>query len=196
MKLLARKSLIFVILFVVVFSIVMGVNAQRESDGGGREHEGGFAGALGGFAVALLWVGAIYVVAAMINNYLKKLADKGPSQYPEVDEAVIVYRNLWKEFRSRLLVLHNVAMLAACIVGLIHGILLLNRTSTGLLVTGAIAEGIMVLLSVFGAILFYRLRPIWDYRGTRKFTKFVHRQWVMSALLIIFLLLHVGLRRD
>jgi hypothetical protein len=150
----------------------------------GEEGEGGIAGALGSFAVFLLGVGFIYVVTRRSFVYSKYL----DAEFDHVKENI---RNIYKRFRKPLLNLHSIILIVATVVAGIHGVLLMDGEGANIL-AGWGAFAAMVLLSISGIIIYFRFRPIWEFRSSKGMLKLVHRQWLFTIIGAILLLIHVA----
>ena len=170
------------LLFIAIFSVnqVLAQDSGERRNGGENE----IANGLGGLAVWCLAAGAAYVVLRRLYLWSKTWGDEN------LEEQELL-KSLYGQYRKPLLYVHNVANIAAVVIGGIHGLLLLNEQN-GRVVTGIIAWAIMVFLCVFGFLIFLKLRLIWDNREVRGFLKFMHRQWILSIILIIVLLIHMA----
>jgi len=176
-----KKQLSMILPFLIMVLPVLADNDAGFERGG----DGGFAGGLGNFAVFLLAVGAVYVALRVLYVWSKSW----PEDY---EEWKTLLKDLYRQYRKPLLTIHNWMMIAAVVVGGIHGIFLLSRGGFQV-ITGIVAWGIMLFLAIFGTVIYYKMRPIWDKREVKGFVRFVHRQWILSIILIIALLIHVGI---
>lgn len=175
------KKLGFLIFVLLLFSVATIAQEHDEFDEGG---EGGFAGALGSLAVFLLAVGFIYVVSRRSFVYSKYL----DAEFDHVKETI---RNTYKRYRKPLLNLHSIILIVATVVAGIHGILLMDGEGANVL-AGWAAFGTMVLLSISGIIIYFRFKPIWEFRNSKGLLKLVHRQWLFTIIGAILLLIHVA----
>ena len=98
-------------------------------------------------------------------------------------------RILYKQFRSPLLLIHNFSMIAATILGIIHGIVMGIEEEAAIF--GWIAAISMIILSFSGFVIWFKLKPIWSNRESRKFIRFLHRQWLFSGIFCVFLFIHL-----
>lgn len=183
-----KISIHFLLLILLFPIIVKTVNADSDEDGGIFGEDG--AKELGNIAIILMVIGSSYIILRRSHVYSKLYISK--EKYPKI-------RNFTKEtyskYKSFLLNLHYIVMLLATLAGLIHGILLgMEEFAVG--ITGWIASIFMILLSFSGIFIWYRFKPIWDYRKARTHLRFIHQQWLFSGLMIIALILHVGLFED
>ena len=86
-------------------------------------------------------------------------------------------------------------MIIATVLGVIHGIIV-GLGEIGIGVSGWIAAGSMIILSISGLIIWVRFRPIWNYRKQRTTIRFLHQQWLFTGIMLIALLLHVSIFED
>jgi len=150
---------------------------------------GDFAKNLGSGAVGFLGIGAIYIIAKRINIYSRKyLTD----DYKELKDTI---QKLFSNFRSPLLSIHNIAMILATILAVLHGIGV-GYENNSVTIFGWLSAGAMIILSLSGILVWSKLRPIWDSREQRKLVKFVHRQWLFSIILVVGLILHLIIAGD
>jgi hypothetical protein len=170
------------VIFVLLLSS-LSVIAQEHGERG-EEGEGGFAGALGSLAVFLLAVGFVYVVARRSFVYSKYL----DAEFDHVKESI---RTTYKKYRKPLLNFHSIVLIVATVVAGVHGVLLMNGEGANLL-AGWAAFGAMVLLSISGIIIYFRFKPIWEFRKSKGLLKLVHRQWLFTIIGAILLLIHVA----
>lgn len=176
-------SILFSTIFLLLISVVY---AQERFDG--EEGGGDLAQGLGSFALFLVIVGAGYIVLRRGYVYSRKFLENDI----ELREFVKVTYNRAK---GPLLALHNILMICGTIVGIIHGLLLMNANIFSV-TFGWIAAGAMIVLSVSGIIIWLRFKPIWDYRQSRTLVRFVHRQWLFTGIFVFFLLLHIAFGHD
>ena len=128
-------------------------------------------------------IGSGYVALKVIQWGIRRLDDV---EYQSQKDR---FKEIFKQYRRPLLIIHNYAMLVATAIAIFHGIILFDGWGADE-ITGLIAVIIMVVLSIFGLILYYRFRPLWNHSPSRKFLRIIHRQWVLSIILIIFLIIH------
>lgn len=172
----AMLSVLFYFLFDAVQNLDL--NAPGEDDD--------FAEGLGSAAVNFVWIGALYFFLRRIYEIIRGL-DK--AKYGDIQKESIKW---YRKLRKPLLWIHNISLIIATILGLVHGLFLLDD-DFGVVYTGVFAVLFMVLLSTSGLIIYYKYRPIWNKRQIKGAVRYVHRQWVYSLLFVIYILLHTSM---
>lgn len=139
---------------------------------------------LGVYSLDWLYIGSSYVILRRISVYSKK--------YLSVERGDLKrkIKEIYQKNRSPVLLLHNLVMILATIVGVLHG-LLTGKHFKAVGIVGWLAVGFMILLSVSGYIIWQKFQPIWKYRDSRAQIRWIHKQWLFSAALIILLFLHL-----
>ncbi len=145
---------------------------------------------LGTAAIGLLSIGFSYIFLRRSYVYSRKyLSDEDHGELKQI------IKTIHKKLRSPLLILHNATMIIATVLGVIHGIIV-GLGEIGIGVSGWIAAGSMIILSISGLIIWVRFRPIWNYRKQRTTIRFLHQQWLFTGIMLIALLLHVSIFED
>lgn len=181
-----NKIFILSLLVILVFSVFI-VKTQAVShteDEEEDEDEDERGEELGTIALILLGFGGLYIVLRLVYRWSR-------SWSVEHDNLKNKTLSTYRRFRKPLLLIHNISTILAVGVGGIHGFLLLGNESSEV-ITGIIAWGLMVLISIFGLIIFYKFRPVWDKRDAKDFVRFIHRQWILSVSLVVVLLIHIS----
>ncbi|MHA2503394.1 MAG: hypothetical protein ACXAE3_11040 [Candidatus Kariarchaeaceae archaeon] len=169
------RYLLWLFLILLIITPVAADDHLEEDESG--EH-------LGTLAIFFLILGSPYIMLRRLLVYSRRLDDSNG----EFKEHV---RRMYHNIRSNMLRLHNYSMLVATGVGLVHGLLLINR-ELGDTIFGILTLLAMILLSLSGILMYYRFRPVWDNRSARGFTKFLHRQWLLTIIMSITLILHIA----
>ncbi len=97
--------------------------------------------------------------------------------------------------RRPLFYLHLSTNIIATGLGIVHG-LSVEVEKLMMVVSGTIAVLIMAILSISGLIMWKKFWPFWSNRESKKLINAIHRQWLFSALLIIFIWSHLYVFRD
>lgn len=140
---------------------------------------------LGVYSLDWLYIGSSYVILRRISVYSKKYLSDEKS-----GELKLKIKEIYQKTRSPTLLLHNFVMILATIFGVLHG-LLTGRHFKPVGIVGWLAVVFMILLSVSGYIIWQKFQPLWSNRRTRSQIRWMHKQWMFSAALIIFLFLHL-----
>lgn len=172
-----QPNLILLLLMLLLTSIA--VTADE------HEVENEIGEGLGNAAVWLLVIGASYVVLRQAFVWSRKLQG---DQFDGVkDIALLAYR----KGRKPTLYVHNIIMLSAVVVGSVHGVVMWEGPDFTE-IFGILTLLVMVFLSIFGLVLFFRWKPLWTDKTIRKYIRLLHRQWIFSVLLIVFLIIHTA----
>lgn len=99
-------------------------------------------------------------------------------------------KRLFMQFRPYLLMIHKIFMILATIAAFIHGFTLEREVATNSLF-GWVAAIIMAVLSTLGILMWTQLRPILKKIDMYIPIRFIHRQWILSVILAIFLGIHL-----
>ncbi len=183
------KLLITSLIIFIGFLYITGTIA--EDDGGFKGGEGieDIGKGFGSLAIAMLGIGAIYVV--LRRGYL--LAKKYElTKNPEFGEQIVT---LYKTLRGPTMFVHMITNIAATLFAIIHGIMATEYTQITFY-SGWIAVIMMVILSISGSVIYFKFKPFWKYRESRTFIRFLHRQWIFSVILAIAVLIHLALAED
>ena len=156
--------------------------ASADDDEGEDEYE--FGEKFGVAAMGLLGVGSVYIFIRRIVNWYPRLSGSNP-------EAAKSMKKLFARFRPQLMLLHQVFMILATVSAVIHG-LTVEREFETREVFGWAAAITMILISTLGMLMWRQLRPF--LRKVDLFTpiRFIHKQWILSVFLIIFLVIHLA----
>ena len=160
---------------------MMTVSSVFADDEGGR---GEYGEGLGSVAVGLLGVGAVYVVIRR-SVYLYGTWDGAD---PEIKKRV---RRVYAKVRTPLLHIHQISLVVATIAGIAHG-LLIGSEGAITFYSGWIAAIVMALSSISGFILWRRMKPIMKSSKLFLPIRIFHRQWLMTFILGVFLIIHVA----
>lgn len=180
-----QKFLGFTLLTTVLSSIML---VLADNDG----YEGGFGEfgkGLGSFAVGMLLLGSSYVIFRRGYVLAKKVGlteDKNYGNY--IKEA-------YKQLRGPMMIVHLFTNIAATVFGALHG-LSMTRYTQLTYYSGWIAVIAMAVLSISGIIIYFKFRPFWKYRESRTFIRFLHRQWIISVILVFSVVLHLAVAED
>ncbi|MHA2100065.1 MAG: hypothetical protein ACW99A_15425 [Candidatus Kariarchaeaceae archaeon] len=173
--------LLFTILILASF-----VNADdHEEDEGDDENddESEFGEKLGVGAIGLLGVGGVYIFVRrgviLFGNYR-----------PPNDDLVKSMKRLFAKFRPQLLMLHQIFMVLATIAAIIHG-LTVTREFESREIFGWAAAITMSVISILGMLMWKQLRPFLKKIDMFTPIRFIHRQLILSVLLLIFLAFHL-----
>ncbi len=140
---------------------------------------------LGVYSLDWLYIGSAYVILRRSYVYSRKYLSEERGE-----DLKLNIKEMYQNSRSPLLLLHNFVMILATIVGVVHG-LLTGKHFKPIGIVGWLAVVFMILLSVSGYIIWQKFQPIWKYRKSRSQIRWIHKQWMFSTLLIIFLFLHL-----
>ncbi|MHA1226482.1 MAG: DUF4405 domain-containing protein [Candidatus Hodarchaeales archaeon] len=58
---------------------------------------------------------------------------------------------------------------------------------------GITAAFSMVIMCFSGLIMWRKFWPFWEYKKSRVFVRWIHRQWVFAGILVISLLIHTAI---
>ena len=175
-----NKLLLCGIVLLLVFSFITFVSA--DDDGGEDENE--FGEKFGVAAIGLLGVGSVYIFIRRIVNWYPRISGSNP-------EAAKSMKRLFARFGPQLMIVHQVFMILATISAVIHG-LTVEREFESRELFGWAAAITMMLISTFGMLMWRQLRPF--LRKVDLFTpiRFIHKQWILSVFLVIFLAIHLA----
>lgn len=176
---LTPKAFIFFLVFLLILNFITTVTAEHEDD---DEDQGENLGVV---ALGLLGIGAWYVIVRRTYSLINSL-DK--EKYADLHEK---NRQIYRRIRKPLLLIHNWTMGISTIVGGIHGVLMFDGFDDESFLSGTIALIIMALISILGMIMFFRFKPLWEDKRTKKLIRFIHRQWILSVFLIIAIIIHI-----
>lgn len=176
-----KKSTIPIfILFLFILTISANVIADDDDD---REDENEYGEELGAGAMGLLGVGSTYIFVRRgilwYGNYSSKNEELAKSM-----------KQLFARFRPQLLMMHQIFMVLATIVGIIHGLTVEREFETREMF-GWAAAITMGTISILGLLMWKELRPFLKKIDLFTPIRFIHRQWILSVLLVIFLAFHV-----
>ncbi len=176
---------------VIIFLLFSTYHVLADDDGGfGREGESGeFGKDLGSLAVAMLVLGGGYVVLRRGYVLAKKLKLTEHEQYGDL------IKETYKSLRGPMMIGHLITNILATVFGALHG-LSMNEYTQLTYYSGWLAVLAMLILSVSGLIIYLKFKPFWKYRESRTFIRFLHRQWLISGLLVFFILLHLAVAED
>lgn len=177
-----KKFLIILLIFILMISPVIADDDGEIEDEEDEINEE-FAEFSGSLAITLLLIGSGYVLLRRLYSWSRS--------WKEQDELKSTIMSVYRQFRKPLLIVHNWFMGLSVVVGGIHGIFLLGEDQSDI-ISGTVAWFTMLLLSIFGIIMFFRMRPIWKNRKAKGFVRFIHRQWYLSIFLIIVLIIHIA----
>lgn len=177
-----KMSLTFLFFFILFLYVQTPVSA----DGAAKD----FGKKMGKYSLDWLYIGASYVVLRRTYVYSRKYLsnERAGDLKPKIKE-------IYQKCRSPLLLLHNIVMILATIVGIIHGVFLGKHTKP-IGIVGWLAVSLMTILSVSGYLIWQKFKPVWNYRKSRTQIRWLHKQWLFSILLIIFLFLHLNVFDD
>ena len=178
--------LIFILTCLFLSSVQIGYASYVENGEGSDDARESYSKSIGTFSAGLLSIGFFYVILTRSYVLIRKYVDK--KSYPKVIEvSKIVYTNL----RKPLFYLHVLINIIAIFFGVYHGLLVEVKSELQANL-GWLAIIIMITSSVSGFIMWLKLRPIWNNKDIRSVIRTSHRQWILSFLLIIILLIHVS----
>lgn len=192
-----KKHLVFLLTFFLLSALVITVYADDNFNYVG---DADFARGLGTAAQILVFIGFAYSVlrrSYLTSKYLPadyathvpKIGDQLPAQ--KVIQNFL--RDTYKRFRRPVLILHYVVNAFATVLAIIHGYLFLNlQNIDDRQLTGIIAAAFMIIISFAGLLIWVRFRPIWNHREAKSVINFMHRQWVITIIFLIFFIIHTG----
>lgn len=99
-------------------------------------------------------------------------------------------KRLFARFRPQLLLLYQGFMILATIAAIIHG-LTVEREFEAREIFGWAAAITMTTISLLGMLMRKELRPFLKKVDLFTPIRFIHRQWILSILLAIFLTIHL-----
>ena len=151
---------------------------------GANDDENEFGEKFGVAAMGLLGVGSVYIFLRRIVLWYPKLPNSN-------EDAAKSMKRLFARFRPQLMLLHQSFMILATISAIIHG-LTVEREFESREIFGWAAAITMAIISTLGMLMWRQLRPF--LRKVDLFTpiRFVHRQWILSVILLIFLTIHLA----
>jgi hypothetical protein len=176
--------LIFVLIFLPAKANGDDDNGEHDDDEGGVFGEDG-SKELGYFAILLMIIGSGYILLKRTYVYSRRYLSK--DEYPQLRNFI---KETYSKLKSPFLNLHNVTMFLATLAAVIHG-LVLGEAGEAIGISGWIAAIFMIVLSLSGAIIWLRFRPIWTYRTSRTHIRFIHQQWLFSGLMVLALIFHL-----
>ena len=180
MIILKNNYLFIWLILILILGIIDFASAEHE----GEEDEGNeFGEKFGVAAIGLLGVGSVYIFLRRIVLWYPKLSNSN-------EDAAKSMKRLFARFRPQLMLLHQAFMILATISAIIHG-LIVEREFESREIFGWAAAIKMILISTLGMLMWRQLRPF--LRKIDLFTpiRFIHRQWILSVLLVIFLIIHL-----
>lgn len=140
---------------------------------------------LGYTAIYLLILGLIYIVSKRSYIFIKKYVDK--KKHPVfIENSKKAYMTTRKPF----FYIHLTTNVSATMIGLIHG-LSVEAEKFMMVLTGFLSFFLMAILSTSGLIIWKKFSPFWTNREFKKIISLVHRQWLFSIFLLLFLYLHL-----
>lgn len=176
------KLLVFSLLVLLSISMI----AAEEFGHDGHEGDDDLGEGTGSAAIAFSMMGFIYVAVRRAQVYSKYLGE-------DKKQIKDVIKGVYRKYRKPLIIFHNIVNILATVFAGIHGIIM---TSSGegesSVIFGWIAGGAMFLLTVSGILIWYRFKPIWDYRASKTALRFVHRQWLFTGIYLIAFLIHLA----
>lgn len=178
-----HKLLIFGFILFLTLSILVIVSAD-DDDEGEEDDENEFGKKFGVAAMGLLGVGSIYIFIRRIVLWYPKISGSNP----EVAKSM---KRLFARFRPQLMLLHQVFMVLATGSALIHG-LTVEREFESREIFGWAAAITMIIISTLGMLMWRQLRPFLKKIDLFTPIRFIHKQWILSVFLLIFLILHLG----
>lgn len=174
----------------LVGSVILGAMSYfvlADDDGYEGSDGGGAFGGLGEATLPLLVIGFAYVFLRRLHIYTQKYLPK--KEYTETRAFVA---SLYRSLRKPLFYVHVVALGLATIFGLLHGWAYLN-SSGGTFWTGLVAGVAFAIMSIAGLIMWQKYRPFWEIEETKGLIKWIHRQWVLTVIAFVALLLHLAI---
>ncbi|MCE7736702.1 MAG: hypothetical protein GPJ54_17605 [Candidatus Heimdallarchaeota archaeon] len=175
-----KKSILLVFIFILLLlNLSEGVLAEHEED----EDENELGEKFGVAAIGLLGVGSTYIFIRRGVLWYGKSSSKN-------EDLAKSLKRLFARFRSQLLLLHQSFMILATVAAIIHG-LTVEREFEAREIFGWAAAITMSIISLLGLLMWKELRPF--LKKVELFTpiRFIHRQWILSILLSIFLAIHL-----
>ena len=145
---------------------------------------------LGELSLVFLGIGSFYILFRRTYVYSNQFLSK--ERYPEVKAFIKVN---YHRFRRPVFLVHVYASLIATLLAGIHGIPLLIGDE-GMVLSGILAGGSMLILSLSGFVMWRRQKPFWSNRDSRKAIRWMHRQWLFTGLTVLGLFLHLVLLED
>ena len=113
------------------------------------------------------------------------------SQLLMVDQFKLFYKRTRKYF----FFLHASINILAVIAGIIHG-LRAEIENPMSFYTGWTTVFFMALISVAGIVMYFRFWPFWETKSSRTLIRWVHRQWLFTILILVFLGIHLSFVED
>ncbi|RMG25084.1 MAG: hypothetical protein D6732_22830 [Methanobacteriota archaeon] len=175
----------------IVFALLLLSIYQSMADDG-YENEGfgdDFGKGLGSLAIVMLVLGGGYVILRRGYVLAKKL------NLTENEEYGDLIKTTYKSLRGPMMIAHLITNILATIFGALHGLSMHEYTRLTYY-SGWIAVLAMVVLSVSGLFIYFKFKPFWKFRESRTFIRFLHRQWMITGILAISILLHLAVAED
>lgn len=111
-------------------------------------------------------------------------------QEPDYDRLLKQTRTVYMKLRIPTFLVHTLISLVATVIAVVHG-LTVEQEGDFIFYTGWAAAVMMGIISITGLVMWRKYWPLWTTLETRKIVSFVHRQWLFTGLLGLFLFLHL-----
>ena len=159
-----------------------------------------FSKSLGSFSQVLILISFIYVVVYYLYRYRKIIytyTQKGLERLDRFNQSIfnnvkIDIKNYYKIFRKPLLYLHGVLNFTAVLIGTIHGYQLIGDADGLTLITGVLLYTSMLLLSIAGVIVLFRINYTRKLRWINRKLKIIHKQWFFTIIILVTLIIHTA----
>ncbi len=181
-----KRFLMVSLLVISVLVLLTTTSMLADDDGYEGDSEGGAFGGLGEATLPLLAIGFAYVFLRRLHIYTQKYLPK--KEYPEIRAFVA---SAYRKLRKPLFYIHVATLGLATIFGLLHGWSYWN-SSAGAFWTGMVAGVSFTVMSLAGLVMWQKYRPFWEIEEARGLIKWIHRQWVLTVIAFIALLLHLA----
>ncbi|MHA2252501.1 MAG: hypothetical protein ACXAD7_19205 [Candidatus Kariarchaeaceae archaeon] len=99
----------------------------------------------------------------------------------------------YRLIRRPLLAFHVGVNLIATLLATVHGLVLIGEDIDAQLVSGIVTYAGMLILSLTGLVIYFHINPFWSNKRFRGTSRLMHKQWIITSLLIIGLVIHTGL---
>lgn len=177
--------LLMLILVLVISNLIVNVLADDDEEDDDDDED--LASDLGWASVGLLVVSSIYIFLYQGFKITRKFSDEGSFAGTKEN-----YRKFFVAVRKPFLYIHYASGFAALVLLLIHGALLTKQDIEPVAV-GWASGAIYIFYILTGIILWWKIKPFWSSKKSRKALLWLHRSLLIFAVGIIIHIVHVAI---